>query len=236
MRFAVNTHQHGDHTYGNSLLPDDAVLIGHETMRAELLRDRVLEQCPPFWYPLPTWGSVTRRAPTVVTRSELTVHTGDRRIDVLHPGYRAHTGGDLVAWLPEERVLFCGDLLFVGLTPLVFAGSVDGALRSLDWIDSFGPDVVVPGHGPLATASDLPTVLGDHERYFRFVLGLAAEGLREGIAPLELARAPTSDRLPGGRTPSGSCSTCTGPTPTPTEAASTCSGPSPTPRRGTAAR
>ncbi len=124
----------------------------------------------------------------MVTRSELTVHTGDRRIDVLHPGYRAHTGGDLVAWLPEERVLFCGDLLFVGLTPLVFAGSVDGALRSLDWIDSFGPDVVVPGHGPLATASDLPTVLGDHERYFRFVLGLAAEGLREGIAPLELAR------------------------------------------------
>ncbi len=93
-----------------------------------------------------------------------------------------------MAWLPEERVLFAGDLLFVGLTPLVFAGSVEGALAALDWIAGFGPDVVVPGHGPLTPAADLPDVLADHERYYRFVLDLAAEGRRQGLAPLELAR------------------------------------------------
>src|ERR1019366_4771152 len=145
VRFAVNTHEHGDHTYGNSLLPAEAALIGHEVMRAHLLVDPLIDGCPPAWEPVPEWGAVTRRVPTIVTRSDLTVHSGSRRIDVVSPGYPAHTGGDLVAWVPEERVLFTGDLLFVGLTPLVFAGSVDGALRALGWIAGFRPDVVVPG-------------------------------------------------------------------------------------------
>jgi cyclase len=186
VRFAVNTHEHGDHTYGNSLLPADAALIGHEVMREHLLVDPLLDGCPPAWDPVPDWGPVTRRVPTIVTRTELTVHSGTRRIDLVHPGYSAHTGGDLVAWLPEERVLFTGDLLFHGLTPLVFAGSVDGALRSLDWIAAFEPDVVVPGHGPLASGADLPGVLSQHERYYRFVLDLAEQGRREGLAPLDL--------------------------------------------------
>ena len=187
VRFAVNTHEHGDHTYGNSLLPDGVALIGHEVMREHLLVDPFIEGCAPAWAPLPEWGAVTRRVPTIVTRTDLTVHSGSRRIDLLHPGHAAHTEGDLVAWLPDERVLFTGDLLFVGLTPLVFAGSVEGAMRSLEWIAGLGPEVVVPGHGPMATAPDLPAVLADHERYYRFVLDLAAWGRGQGLSPLEVA-------------------------------------------------
>jgi len=188
VRFAVNTHEHGDHTYGNSLLPTGVALIGHEVMREHLLVDPLIDGCPPAWAPVPDWGAVARRVPTIVTRTDLTVHSGSRRIDLVHPGRAAHTGGDLVAWLPAERVLFTGDLLFVGLTPLAFAGSVEGALASLEWLAGFGPDVVVPGHGPLATAAELPAVLADHERYYRFVLDLAADGRRQGLTPLELAR------------------------------------------------
>ena len=187
VRFAVNTHEHGDHTYGNSLLPDEAALIGHEVMRQHLLVDFLIDGCPPAWEPVPEWGNVTRRVPTIVTRTDLTVHSGSRRIDLIHPGHPAHTEGDLVAWLPEERVLFTGDLLFVGLTPLVFAGSVDGAMRTLEWIAGFGPDVVVPGHGALTGAGDLPGVLAEHERYYRFVLALADEGRAGGLTPLEVA-------------------------------------------------
>jgi cyclase len=188
IRFAANTHEHGDHTYGNSLLPVEAALIGHETMRSNLLADRLIDGCSPHWHPVPDWGAVSRRVPTIVTRSDLTVHSGDRRVDLIHPGHAAHTSGDLVAWLPEERILFTGDLLFVGLTPLVFAGSVDGALRALEWIEAFGADVVVPGHGPVTSGHDLPAVLSEHERYYRLVLDLAAEGLASGALPLDLAR------------------------------------------------
>ena len=184
VRWALNTHQHGDHTYGNSLLPETTALIGHESMRAGLAVDPVIHGCPPFWSPVPDWGAVTTRLPDVVLRTELTVFSGDRRVELKHPGYAAHTPGDVVAWLPEERVLFAGDLIFHGLTPLVFMGSVDGALRSLDWLAAFEPDHVVPGHGPLLDGAALPDVLGRHERYYRLVL----DAVRDGRSPLEAAR------------------------------------------------
>ncbi|WP_336216472.1 MBL fold metallo-hydrolase [Nonomuraea sp. LPB2021202275-12-8] len=188
VRMAVNTHQHGDHTYGNSLLPDETVIFGHELMRAALLVDPVIDGCPPFWAPVPDWGNVTRRTPAVVFSSELTLFGGGRRIELRHPGHAAHTPGDVVAWLPEERVLFVGDLLFHGLTPLVMMGSVDGALRSLDWLASFEPEHVVPGHGPLADAAALPGILAAHERYYRFVLEVARTGRQRGLTPLQAAQ------------------------------------------------
>ncbi|MFE6304376.1 MBL fold metallo-hydrolase [Nocardiopsis sp. NPDC057823] len=189
VRWAVNTHQHGDHAYGNSLLPDTAALIGQAAMREALLHDPIFEDCPPVWDPHPDWGPVARRLPSITLDRELTVHVGGRRVELRHPGYTAHTPGDVVAWLPEEEVLFTGDLIFHGLTPLVFMGSVQGALRSLAWLRSFEPAHVVPGHGPVFGAADLDAVLAAHERYYRFVLAAAREGAAAGLSPLENARA-----------------------------------------------
>ncbi|MEV0619035.1 MBL fold metallo-hydrolase [Nonomuraea sp. NPDC050404] len=188
IRAALNTHQHGDHTYGNSLLPEQTVIVGHESVRAAVLADFVIDGCPPFWSPVPDWGAVTRRPPSLVFRTQLALYSGGRRIDLMHPGHPAHTRGDVVAWLPEERVLFTGDLLFHGLTPLVLMGSLDGALRSLDWLAGFGADHVVPGHGPLADAGALPGILADHERYYRFVADTARAGLQRELSPLDAAR------------------------------------------------
>ncbi|WP_043621616.1 MBL fold metallo-hydrolase [Nonomuraea candida] len=188
VRMAVNTHQHGDHAYGNSLLPAETVIFGHAAMREALLADPYIDACPPVWTPVPDWGNVTRRPPSAVFTAELTVHLGGRRIELRHPGHAAHTRGDVVAWLPEERVLFTGDLLFNGLTPMLLMGSVEGALRSLDWLAGFAPEHVVPGHGPLASAAGLPAVLAVHERYYRFVLDTARMGREKGLGPLEAAR------------------------------------------------
>ncbi|WP_219465355.1 MBL fold metallo-hydrolase [Nonomuraea rhizosphaerae] len=188
VRAAVVTHQHGDHTHGLSLLPEDTLVIGHESVRDAVLADVVIDGCPPFWSPVPDWGAVVRRPPSLVLRSGLTIHSGGRRIDVEHPGHPAHTAGDVVVWLPEERVLFAGDLIFNGLTPLLLMGSVEGALRSLDWLAGFDAAHVVPGHGPLADAGTLPGVLADHERYYRFVLRTARQGRERGLGPLEAAR------------------------------------------------
>jgi len=189
IRMAVNTHQHGDHTYGNSLLPPATVIIGHELMREGLRVDPVIDGCPPFWQPVPDWGAVTRRLPDVTVHDRLTIHVGQRRIEVLHPGGPAHTTGDLVAWLPEERVLFAGDLVFNGLTPLVFMGSVEGAIRALDWLAAFEPAHLVPGHGPLLVADQLGAVFDRLRRYYRLVLATAVAGVADGLTPLQAARA-----------------------------------------------
>jgi len=186
--FAVNTHLHGDHAYGNSLLPESTVIIGHAATRAHLLTDPIIDGCPPFWDPVPDWGNVTRRPPTLTTETGMTLHSGGVRIELSHPGYPAHTPGDLVAWLPDQRVLFTGDLLFHQVTPLAFMGSLDGALRALDWIAAFEPAQVVPGHGPLIGAADLPGVLDAHRRYYQLVLDAASAGMREHRTPLEAAR------------------------------------------------
>ncbi|GLY65168.1 MBL fold metallo-hydrolase [Amycolatopsis taiwanensis] len=188
IRLAVNTHQHGDHTYGNSLLPESTVLIGHENMRVALAADPLIQACPPFWSPAPDWGAVRRRLPSVTLRSQLMLHNGDCLVELLHPGYPAHTAGDVVAWLPTERVLFTGDLLFHGLTPLILMGSVDGALRVLDWLDRFGAERFVPGHGSPFGAGELPSVLAAHERYYRFVRQVCESGREAGLAPLEAAQ------------------------------------------------
>ncbi|MEO6628431.1 MAG: MBL fold metallo-hydrolase [Aquihabitans sp.] len=187
-RFAVNTYHHGDHTYGNSLLPASTVIVGHEAMREELAVDFVIDGCPAFWEPVPIWGAITVRLPDVTISADTVIHSGSRRVELRHPGEPAHTRGDLVAWLPEERILFAGDLVFAGLTPLAFMGSISGALRALDWIAAFEPLQLVPGHGPLVETAGLSEVLGQHDRYYRFVLDTARTGVGLGLSPLEMAR------------------------------------------------
>jgi cyclase len=189
VRLAVNTHQHGDHTYGNSLLPESTVLIGHERMREGLRADPIIDGCPPFWAPVPDWGPVRRRLPDIAVTGSTTLHVGDRRVDLLHPGGPAHTTGDLVAWLPQERVLFAGDLVFAGLTPLVFMGSVPGALAALDWLAALRPAVLVPGHGPVLAGAEIDRVLDELRRYYRLVLAVAENGITAGRTPLAAARA-----------------------------------------------
>ena len=124
--------------------------------------DSLIGISPTAWDPAPDSVVLTLRLPSITVSHSLTIHTGDRRIQVLHPGYAAHTDGDLVAWLPDERILFTGDLVFHGLTPLVSAGSVAGALRCRPRLAGFGADHLVPGHGPVADGSTIESVLDEH--------------------------------------------------------------------------
>lgn len=188
IRLAVNTHLHGDHTYGNSLLPSATVLLGHTHMREGLRTDPIIDGCPPLWNPVPDWGAVQRRLPDIAVESAQTLHVGAHRVELLHPGGPAHTTGDLIAWLPESRVLFAGDLVFAGVTPLALMGSVSGALETIDWLASFDPAIIVPGHGPVLTGPDIARVLDEQRRYYRFVLELAESAAAQGLAPLEAAR------------------------------------------------
>jgi cyclase len=188
VRMAVNTHQHGDHTYGNSLLPATTVLFGHTHMREALRVDPLIDGCPPAWQPVPDWGPVQRRLPDVAVEAKQTLHVGGRRVELMHPGGPAHTTGDLIAWLPDEAVLYSGDLVFAGLTPLVLMGSVTGALKAIDWLQSFEPQILVPGHGPVLTGPDIVRVLDEQRRYYRFVLDVADKGISRGLTPLEAAK------------------------------------------------
>ncbi len=189
IRLAVNTHWHGDHTFGNALLPASTVLISHEHTRSDILADTMLTtELPPIWSPTPDWGVRQTRAPTVALSHDLILFAGDQRIELRHPGHEAHTQGDVVAWLPQQRVLFTGDLLFHHVTPLVLQGSFAGALRSVDWLRQFPAARIVPGHGPLIDKTGLDEVLDAQTRYYQLIQHTARAGLAAGSTPLQAAR------------------------------------------------
>ncbi|MEV7415710.1 MBL fold metallo-hydrolase [Streptomyces sp. NPDC089919] len=175
----VNTHHHGDHTYGNCLFPD-ATVLAHEDSRAEQLDAG--HQLHLIW-PQTDFGDIRISAPSLTYRDALTVHVGESEVRVFHPGV-AHTRGDSVVWLPRERVVFTGDLVFSGGTPFVPFGSLAGSLRALERLRELGARTVVPGHGPVTDAS----AYDDMERYLRFVGALAEAGRAAGRTPLEAAR------------------------------------------------
>lgn len=180
-RILVNTHHHADHTNGNYLLPD-SVVIGHQKSREEMLKTGLL-QLDGVFEPV-EWGGLGLRPPFVTFPHELTLHTGELRVELLRPASAAHTTNDVLAWLPQERILFSGDLVWNGCTPFVLMGSVAGAIEALDYIVELDPAVVVPGHGPPCDLTALETC----GRYLRWVQTSSATARSSGMAPLQAAR------------------------------------------------
>ncbi|WP_327268753.1 MBL fold metallo-hydrolase [Streptomyces sp. NBC_01218] len=176
----VNTHSHGDHTFGNHLF-GEATVVAHRRA-AEEMADHGLSLTS-LW-PDTDWGHVEAGFPRVVFDDRMTLPTSTSPVEVLHFG-PGHTAGDAVVWLPGQRVLFTGDLVFSGATPFVLMGSVAGSLRVLDRLRSLDPLVVVPGHGPVGG----PELLEANAEYLRWVARLARGGIAEGLTPLQLARA-----------------------------------------------
>src|SRR5882724_877038 len=93
--------------------------------------------------------------PTVTFEGRMVLHDGDHEIQLWHPGFAAHTVGDAVVFLPKERVLFAGDIAFHYVTPLAFQGHVGNWIKAADRLLRYDADVIVPGHGPIGTRTDL---------------------------------------------------------------------------------
>ncbi len=85
------------------------------------------------------------RAPTVTLVEKMTLFRGSREIQLHHLG-RGHTGGDVVVFLPEERLIFTGDLLLPRLS-YMGDGHVDEWGQTLARLQELDFDLIVPGHG-----------------------------------------------------------------------------------------
>jgi cyclase len=201
VRAVINTHHHGDHTFGNCLFPG-AAIIAHEFARAEAIAFGPPRDLP-FWDG-PDWGDLTLDPPFITFADQITLHAGDLRAQVRHVGTAAHTTNDSIIWIPDRSVLFCGDLIFNGGTPFLLMGSVSGAIEVLEQV--IGPlaaTTIVPGHGPVFEGTGPVEETLD---YLRFVQQAAASGRKAGLTPLQAAmqtdlgrfsRWPDSERIAG---------------------------------------
>src|SRR5499427_826509 len=183
VRAVVNTHHHGDHTFGNSLFPG-AALIAHERTRQEAIAFGLPRNLP-FWDG-PDWGDLTLDPPFITFADEITLHAAELRAQVRHVGTAAHTTNDSIIWIPERSVLFCGDLIFNGGTPFLLMGSVSGAVEVLETVVApLGAQTIVPGHGPVFGDRG---PIDDTLDYLRFVLEVAVRCRDAGVSPLQAAR------------------------------------------------
>lgn len=176
----VNTHSHGDHTFGNFVFPE-ALVVGHERAGREAAEAGL--HLTRLW-PDVDWGDLELVPPQLTFTGPVTMRCGGEDVE-LHSFGPAHSGSDTVVWLPRRRVLFTGDLVMSGVTPFVLTGSVGGLRSAVAALRKFDPVTVVPGHGPVGG----PALLDATERYLDWLADLARDGLAAGLDPLGAARA-----------------------------------------------
>lgn len=203
---AVNTHSDGDHWWGNDTLPSDTRII---TSAASL--DAMREDLPPraltvlagtgTWIrrvpgPIGATGAYTARVrgdarfprrtprmPDTTFATAMSLEVGGRVVELEQLG-PCHTAGDLVVRVPDAGVVFSGDLLFIGSTPILWHGPLDNWLAALDRLLAWDAAVYVPGHGPPCGTAEIRTL----REYWLWLRDAAKDHHVAGCTPLEAAR------------------------------------------------
>ncbi len=130
--------------------------------------------------------------PNRVFEGELDLRVGDKEVKLLELG-PAHTKGDAVVYVPKDKVLFTGDLLFKDSHPLVWEGPVSNWVGALQRLLDLDIDTVVPGHGPLTDK----TGLREMRDYLEVLSKEARRRYDAGMSVDDAARDMTLDEFKG---------------------------------------
>ncbi len=190
----VNTHSNGDHCYGNQLVAGAEIVAS--TATAEEMADVTpevlggLTKAPgeigdvfrgvfgPF-----DFDGITMTFPTRTFDGRLELDVGGRPVELIEVG-PAHTRGDVIVHSPSDRTVFTGDILFIGGTPIVWAGPLSNWIAACDLMLGMDVETVVPGHGPVTDKSGVVQV----RDYLTFVAAEAAARYAAGMSAWEAAQ------------------------------------------------
>lgn len=194
----VNTHHNGDHCWGNQLFRG-AEIIGHrlcaaqfgkeqpQMMQATKLAAATSEDPTIRWLgaALADWdfAGVELTPPTTLFDDRLALELDGTAVELLYVG-PAHTAGDVLVHLPEQRVLFTGDILFRQCTPIGWEGTFDNWCAALDRIEALQPEIVVPGHGPICGTEGAREM----KAYLQYVRAESQRFYAAGVSALEAAK------------------------------------------------
>jgi 2-keto-4-pentenoate hydratase/2-oxohepta-3-ene-1,7-dioic acid hydratase in catechol pathway/glyoxylase-like metal-dependent hydrolase (beta-lactamase superfamily II) len=189
---AVITHSNGDHTHGIQLLDPSVRIIAAKCTAEEIAHD-----VPPEMLALAQVGDlgpiatpwarerfgpfdfsgIRLRNADATFDDKLTIDVGGRTVTLLNLG-PAHTGADTVIHVPDAGVLFAGDLLFIGGTPIVWAGPIANWIAACDTMLGLDAPTVVPGHGPVSDADGIRAV----RAYLVHITEQADAAYRDGLS------------------------------------------------------
>jgi len=181
-RLVVNTHDHSDHVFGNSLFDElSPIIMAHANCRSRLI-EMGKERMNGYRRFDPRLKSALKGLricpPRLTFQEEMDFMLGEKRIRLLHPRKTAHTTGDTMVFLPDERVLFAGDVLWVRYHPNLEDADIEGWLSALEGISKMRVDYIVPGHGPVTDKTSIAPLA----RYIRDFDAVFSKLVRDGLS------------------------------------------------------
>lgn len=190
----VNTHANGDHCYGNQLLAGKEIIASaataHEMSEVPPAMLAALNSAPGevgdlfrHFFGEFDFEGIEPTLPTQTFTGKYTVTVGGRVVELVEVG-PAHTAGDTLVFVPDARTVYTGDILFIGGTPIVWAGPLDNWIAACDLICSSDVEHIVPGHGPLTDKAGV-TAIRD---YLAYVQDEATERFNGGMDAWDAAR------------------------------------------------
>jgi cyclase len=199
IHYLINTHHHGDHTYGNHVFAG-ATIISHDYCRHEVIETGIMDPnllnaiLPEF-----DFQGIAATPADITFDRQLTLHVDGRKVRLLYFG-PGHTAGDIIVYLPEESIIFAGDFIFLYSTPLGMEGSFAGWLKNLDAMAKLGAKTYVPGHGPVCGVKGLNLcrdylVLVRREAKKRFDKGMTVDEAAKDIALGQFKQWPNHERI-----------------------------------------
>jgi cyclase len=121
--------------------------------------------------------------PTRTFDEALSLKVGDKRVELIEVG-PAHTKGDVMVHVPDDRVLFTGDILFIDGHPIMWEGPVSNWIRACERIEAMDVDAIIPGHGPMTDKAGVRRV----REYLTYVHEQARGRYDAGMSAFEAAK------------------------------------------------
>lgn len=156
IKYVVLTHYHAVRVLGASGYGAEQIVASRDTYdliveRGQQDYESELGRFPRLFQAAETIPGLTW--PTIVFDQRLTVFMGKKRVEIMQLG-RGHTKGDTVVWLPDDRVLYSGDLVEYGATPYTGDAYLEDWPATLDRLAELNPRALVPGRGDALTTPE----------------------------------------------------------------------------------
>jgi glyoxylase-like metal-dependent hydrolase (beta-lactamase superfamily II) len=156
IKYVLLTHYHAVRVLGASAYAPEHIIASQDTYdliveRGEADMKSEIERFPRLFQAVESIPGLTW--PTIAFKGEMTLWLGKLEVKLMQLG-RGHTKGDTVAWLPEQKILFSGDLVEFGATPYAGDAYFQDWPRTLDAIAALKPEKLVPGRGATLTNRD----------------------------------------------------------------------------------
>lgn len=172
IKYVVICSDHGDHTAGNASFPEGVTYIVHPTSKAIL--ERAAAGRP---------ADASRYANAILVADSQSFTLGGQRFDVKFFG-RAHTGGDLGVWLPQQKILFLSEIFLNRVFPAMRSAYPSEWAKALERVQAMNADVYVPGHGFTETGPVSKEELAAYRRALAAVIA-EAKRLHDAGVPVE---------------------------------------------------